>query len=72
MKVALLGVYGLLAFLVLGAGRDLSAQAGSALASTTRVDSPLASWSLVVFTGSCRQNASAFPHGTRGNEWCRR
>jgi adenosine deaminase len=36
MKVALLGVCGLLAFLVRCAGRDLSAQSGPALASTTR------------------------------------
>ena len=36
MKVALLGVYGLLAFLVLCAERDLSAQSSPVLASTTR------------------------------------
>ena len=35
MKVALLGAYGLLAFLLLCAGRDLSAQSGPALASTS-------------------------------------
>ena len=36
MKVAVLGVWGLLAVLVLCAGRDLGAQSGPALASTTR------------------------------------